>query len=103
MSRCKRKLRKIIAQIIVAFGNCRAHIRQINGAQNAPAENGRERMDEATTKRLQEALRDCKKAARAISAAIDSHETDHARIEYHRNDAIAQLEFALSALRATKS
>jgi hypothetical protein len=57
-------------------------------------------MDEATTKRLQEAMRDTKKAARAISAALDAAD-DVKRGEYHRNDAIAQLEFALSALRAT--
>jgi hypothetical protein len=57
--------------------------------------------DQATTK-LQEALGDCRKAARAIQKAIDSHETDHARIEYHRNDAEAQLGFALSAVRAAK-
>lgn len=57
-------------------------------------------MDEATTKRLAASLVDAKKATRSISAAINSHETDRDRIDYYRNDAIAHLEFALTALRA---
>lgn len=63
-------------------------------------------MDDATTKRYAEALRDTKKAARAIIAAIEADNTETpeavARRVYHAKDAIAQLEFALTALRATQ-
>ena len=61
--------------------------------------------DEATTKRLKEALMCSKKAARSIAASFDvwtGQIIDEARYTYYRNDAIAQLEFALTALRAAK-
>lgn len=58
--------------------------------------------NEATTKRLQEALGDCKKAARAITKAIETVDAPD-RSEYHRMDAIAQLAFAQAALRNAKS
>jgi hypothetical protein len=57
--------------------------------------------DEATTKRLQEAIGDCRKAARAIQKAMEAIETPD-RSEYHRLDAIAQLTFAMAALRNAK-
>lgn len=53
---------------------------------------------EKTTEKLETALADTKKAARAITKAIETNEVQ--RLDYHRKDAIAQLEFALTALRA---
>ena len=64
-------------------------------------------MAETTTESLlKQALGHAKKAARAIDSATDYAVTDGpvdpARYAYYRNDAIAQLEFALTALRAAK-
>jgi hypothetical protein len=50
------------------------------------------------TDKLKTALADAKKAARAIVKAIEANDVQ--RLDYHRKDAIAQLEFALTSLRA---